>query len=83
MCVELVKQGLEQADEEVLSMDEIDVERASELTEGFTCGDILQGAVYKAKLKALKRGDPINNEHLLYGVEMTDRSVVSPEKYRL
>jgi transitional endoplasmic reticulum ATPase len=83
MRVELVEQGLEQADEGVLSMDEIDVERAAELTEGFTCGDILQGAVYKAKLKALKRGDPINNEHLLYGVEMTDRSVVSPEKYRL
>ncbi|WP_159903658.1 AAA family ATPase [Salinirussus salinus] len=83
MRIELIEQGLSQAEEEVLNLSEIDVDRAAELTEGFTCGDILQGAVYEAKLKALKRGDPINNEHLLYGVEMTDRSVVSPEKYRL
>lgn len=83
MREDLLSQGLEKAEKEVLDMDEIDVGRAAELTEGFTCGDILQGAVYEAKLKALKRGDPINNQHLLYGIEMTDPSVVEPEKYRL
>jgi transitional endoplasmic reticulum ATPase len=79
----LLEKGLSEAEEEVLNLGDVDVERAAELTEGYNCGDILQGVVYEAKLKALKRGESIDNEHVLYGVEMTDRSVVEPEKYRL
>jgi len=83
MREELVRQGLEQAENDVLDWDDVELRRIAQLSEGYNCGDILEGVVYEAKLKALKRDEPIQNSHLLYGVENVEQSVVNQEKYRL
>lgn len=80
----LLEDSLRKADEDKIDIDNIDLERIADLTEGYTCGDLVdEGLVYEAKLKALKRDEPITQKHLLYGFKQTQPSVQDPSKYRM
>lgn len=80
----LLEQALEDADDNKVEFESLDLERVAELTEGYTCGDLVdEGLVYEAKLVALKQDEPIQQKHLLYGFQETQTSVPDPSKYRM
>lgn len=80
---ELLKKGLMEADDHKVEWDDLDLDRVAHLTEGYTCGDIVdEGLLYEAKLKALERDEPVTQKHLLYGVNQSSPGVKDPGKYK-
>jgi transitional endoplasmic reticulum ATPase len=80
---ELLRTGLEKADDQKVDWDSVDLERISEVTEGYSCGDIVnEGLLYETKLKALNLESEITQKHLLYGFKKTSPSVENPDKYK-
>lgn len=80
---ELLRKGLEKADDQNVDWDSVDLERLAEVTEGYSCGDIVnEGLLYETKLKALNLESEIGQKHLLYGYAQTSPSVENPDKYK-
>lgn len=81
--LELLRKGLEKAEDQNVDWDSVDLDRLAEITEGYSCGDIVnEGLLYETKLKALQLESDINQKHLLYGYATTSRSVKKPGKYK-
>jgi SpoVK/Ycf46/Vps4 family AAA+-type ATPase len=81
--LELLKKGLEKAEDQKVDWDSVDLDRIAEITEGYSCGDIVnEGLLYETKLKALQLDSDITQKHLLYGYTTTSRSVKKPGKYK-
>ena len=80
---ELLKKGLEKAEESNVDWDSVDLERLAEITEGYSCGDIVnEGLLYETKLKALQQDSEITQKFLLYGFKQTSPSVTNPDRYK-